>query len=322
MKPYKTIKYFISILCLSILGFISLNGMEDKGIAHEVELKTEKIVSQNQIVYLISNPRASMVELLRWAGNNNNFKVMHIPANYAYCHANNFVKTVEGWYRADAPTTYEEAMNDISKEADKSNVFVGENTHTVNQFLPANPNFMNDPRVKFLVLIRELHGSTIDYYMQKKDYFDTLPEEQMSRSLGFEGLYNLLLEFRKNGKGLPLIISSEDLANKTDETVKRICDYLNIPFKAETLKWNDISKGFKTFTDSLGWYTIELTDCSLKWHEKAIKSTGFTHIERYAVADGKPTFEEIENLKHREICQKAYEENLVYYNKIQDMIKK
>jgi len=281
-------------------------------------------VKSHDIVYVISNPRASLVELLRWAGNLNHFKVMHIPANYAYCNVpeHDYTKIVEGWYRQDSPTTYKQAKDDILKEAEKAPVFVGENTHTVNEFLPANPDFMQDPRVKFLVLIREPHGSTIDYYMQKKDYFDTLPEEQMSRSLGFEGLYNLLLQFEKSGKGLPLIVSSENLANKTNETIQKTCDYLNIPFKEQALHWKDISDNFTTFEDKLGWYSLELTDCSKKWHEKAIKSTGFSPIEKYAVdAEGNPTFEEIENLKHREICKKAYEENLVFYDKIQKMIK-
>ena len=29
--------------------------------------------------------------------------------------------------------------------------------------------------------------------------------------------------------------------------------------------------------------------------------------------DGKPTFDEIKNLEHKELCIKAYEENIVYY---------
>jgi len=276
---------------------------------------------KHAIVYLISNPRASLVEFLRMIGTRGDIKVMHIPANYAYCHANNYVETVKGWYRDDAPTTYSQAKEDIIEEAKKSDVIVGENTHTVNEFLKANPDFISNPDVQFMVLISEPHGSIISYYEQKKDYFDKLPETQMSASIGFEGLYNLLQELKNSDKGLPLIISTESLYYNTRETVQKVCDYLNIPFKEESLQWKDISENFTTF-ESEGWYTIELTECSKKWHGKAIRSTGFTEPGKYAVdTEGNPTFEEIENPKHKEICKRAYLDNLAFYKKIQDLIK-
>lgn len=175
--------------------------------------------------------------------------------------------------------------------------------------------------MQFLVLIREPYGSIIDYYDQKKDYFDKLSEDQMDKSIGFEGLYNLLNQIKASNNVIPLIFSTEDLYYNTNNTVQKICDYLNIDFKEESLRWNDISENFTTF-ESQGWYTIELTDCSKKWHEKAIKSTGFTRPMGYALnVIGEAKFEEIENPKHRAICKKAYEDNLVYYNKILNLFK-
>lgn len=98
MKKIKYISFFILVLFLQSTIYLKAN---------------------NRIVYLISNPRSSMLEFLRMIGERGDFKVMHIPANYAYCHANDYVELVKGWYREDAPSNYVQAKEDILKEAEK-----------------------------------------------------------------------------------------------------------------------------------------------------------------------------------------------------------
>jgi hypothetical protein len=160
-------------------------------------------------------------------------------------------------------------------------------------------------------LLSNPHTATISYYEKKKDYFEKLPAQQMTDSIGLKDLHSFGQELKQRGCRSPLIIKSEDLAANTSETVKAMCEYLDIPFKPESLQWKDLSENFVKFE---GWYTIELTDCAKHWHGDAIKSTNFTKPLTYAVDEtGKPTFEEIINPAHREICVKAYEENLVYY---------
>ncbi len=273
----------------------------------------EYLVGNNRISYLIANPRASLVEFLRMVGNRGDFKVMHIPANWAYCHAHNYTDIAKGWYREDAPTTYAQAKADILKEVEKAPVFVGENTHTAKDFLEYDKDFIKDPRVQLVFLISNPHRAIIEYYEKKKNYFDKLPSSQLSESIGLKDLYKLLEDMKKNGLTLPLIIKSEDLYYTTKEAVQSVCDYLHVPFKEESLHWKDISENFSSFTD-LGWYTIELTECSKHWHGDAIKSTGFSEPQAYALdKNHNPTFEEISNPEHRRICMQAYEENIAYY---------
>ncbi len=270
--------------------------------------------AENRIVYLIANPRASMVEFLRMIGNRGDFKVMHIPANWAYCHAHNYTKLTEGWYREDAPKTYLQAKDDIYKEAENSAVFVGENTHTAKDFLEENKEFIKDPRVQLIILVRNPHGSIIDYYEKKEKIFDELPRSQLSASMGFKDVYELVQVMNSQGCN-PLIIQTEDLYNNTKNTVQSVCDYLNVPCKEEWLHWKDISENFTSFP---GWYTIEVTKTAVDWHMDAIKSTGFTRSMTYVVdEEGNPTFQEISNPKHREICIEAYQENLPYYELLQ-----
>jgi Sulfotransferase domain len=274
---------------------------------------SQPLTAHNRIVYLIANPRTCMVEFLRMIhARDGDFKVMHIPANWAYCHVNNYLDIVKGWYREDAPTSYVEACQTILQEAETAPVFVGENTHTAVEFLAANESFKINPQVQYICLLGEPHKSVISYYEKKKNYFDELPRSQMSKSMGLKDLYELTLEFEAKNLPKPLFLKSEDLYYNTEETVKRVCQYLDIPFKEESLHWQDLSENFTSFP---GWYTIELTDCAKTWHLPAISSTGFTKPASYELdASGRPTFAEIDNPEHREICRQAYEENLVYYN--------
>ncbi len=92
--------------------------------------------------------------------------------------------------------------------------------------------------------------------------------------------------------------------------------YLEIPFLGESRYWPDVSENFSNFSD-YGWYTIEQTECAKHWHADAIKSTGFCKLEEFATdVQGRPTFEEVANLRHREICIQAYNDNLVYYKRL------
>lgn len=268
--------------------------------------------SQNEIYYLISTPRSSLVEFLRMVGQSNAFRVMHIPGNWAYCHAHNYTELCKGWYRNDAPTNYTQVKDEILKEAAKAKVFVGENTHTANDFLIHNKEFTNSPQTKFIFLVRNPHGAIIEYYEKKKSYFDKLPQSQLSESIGLKNTYNLLQELKKSGNHSLLIIKSEDLYFKMRETVQTICKYLNIPFSENLINWKDLSANFVSFP---GWHTIELTDCAKTWHMNAISSTSFTRPSVFAVdKDNNPTFEEVTNTAHRKICIDAYKENVRYYN--------
>ncbi len=271
---------------------------------------SSEIQSHKRIVYLVATTRSAMVETLRMMGERGDFKIMHIPANWAFCHVNNFTHLTKGWYRDDAPTTYAKAKEDILKEAEKADVFVGENSHTAVEFLEQNKDFMKDPRVQFVFLVRDPHCVTISYYDRKKDYFEKLTTEEFSESIGFKRMHLLLDELKQCGKK-PLIIDSKDLYYKTKETVQELCSYLSIPFIERSLQWKDISENFNSFE---GWYTIELTDCAKHWHMDAIRSTGFTKPVQYAIDEkGNPTFEEIANPQHRQTCIKIYKENLSYY---------
>lgn len=286
--------------------------------AHEEQPPEQAAVQQaHPITYIVATPCSGLIETLRMMHQRGDMNVMHIPGNLAYCHVHNYLNIVQGWYRDDAPTSYAQAAAEIESMAQKGPVVVGENTHTAMEFLADNPDFANNPNVQYVFLIGDPHEITISYYDKKKDYFDQMPEEQIARSIGYKELHAFIASLRENGKRV-FICETKSLYERPDTTIKALCTYLHILYKPEALHWSDLSANFKTFP----FWTIENTNCSLEWHSDAIRSTEFTPSQTYKVdAEGNPTFEEIENEKHHTICEKAYEENKVYYDLIKEMMK-
>lgn len=272
----------------------------------------EKTTQKNPIIYMIATPCSAMTQVLRMVHQRGDFTAMHIPANLAYCHEHNYLDLVKGWYKDDAPTTYQQALTEIKKAAEKKPLFIAETSHTATEFLTKNPEFVALPNVKFLVLIGNIHNLTISHYEKKKDHFDKLPPEQMSNAIGLKALYEFITELKKQNKKV-VICSSPDLFYKPESTVEKLCKELEISFLPQTLHWPDISENFST----LPFWTIENNSCSLAWQNDAIESTGFTEPKQYTVdKQGNPTFEEIKNKKHRDICAAAYQENMQYYTLI------
>ncbi len=267
------------------------------------------------IVYLVATPCSGMVELLRMMHERGDMTVMHIPANLAYCHVHNYVDIVRGWYREGAPVNYQQAVAEIDKMALTAPVVVGENTHTAVEFLAENQEFANRPEVHYVFLIADPHSIIISYYEKKKEYFDQLPKEQITNSVGFKELYAFITSLKDKENGV-FICQSEDLYYRSETTVQSLCNYLHIPYLPKALHWKDLSHNFSTFP----FWTIENTSCSYTWHLDAIKSTRFTQPQQYATDSyGNPTFEEIIDENHRKICVDAYKENKVYYDLIMNM---
>lgn len=304
-------RYVVVLSCTLLLGSAGTSTLLSKG--NSAKGSHDELADRPMIVYLIANPRAGLVEFLRMIGERGDFKVMHIPGNWAYCRVHDFTHLVDGWYREDAPATYAETKADILKWAEKGNVFVGENSHTAKDFLAYEEEFIKDQRVRLLFLISDPHSSIISYYKKKKAYFDELPVGQLVESMGLQYLYELSQKLKQSGCGAPLVIKTQDLHLKPNKTVQRICDYLQIPFIKESLSWENAESTFLDFTD-FGWYTIELPGCSKHWHSSAIKSTRFSKLASYAVdKQGNPTFEEVENPQHRARCIDAYNKSISYY---------
>ena len=104
---------------------------------------------------------------------------------------------------------------------------------------------------------------------------------------------------------------SEHLYTNTEITVKTLCNQIQIPFKSSSLNWEKLGK---SFTGHEKWHEHKKKDLTHRWHGNAMQSTGFTKPRQYEIdKDGDPTFSEVADLEHRDICKKLYKENIEYY---------
>ena len=120
---------------------------------------------------------------------------------------------------------------------------------------------------------------------------------------------------KQHARNKPLLIFSEDLYEHPEETAKKICEYLKIPFKESMLHWKDLGEDF---SGKEQWYETKHKEFTHHWHGDAIKSSGINKPSTYEVdSQGNPTFSEVD-VVHRAAVIAAYQANKIYY----DLIKK
>ena len=265
-----------------------------------------KTYKKNKIVYLISPPRSLSVALLRMMHARGDFEVFQEPSMRAY-DLIHYPELTKEWFLHNAPSTFQEVKQQIYQAAEHTNVFVKEMSFGVRDFLIQDKEMMNNPNIRFIFLIRNPHHTVISFYKK----CGSIPD-RFSFLCGYQATYELLKAINEHSVYKPLIIYSEDLYEHTEETIKRMCDYLEIPFKPESLAWPDLGS---EFTGHEEWHEIKIQEHFQHWHGEAIRSSGWSKPSNYEVDEfGQPTFCEITSIEHRNACKNAYEENKTYYD--------
>ncbi len=174
----------------------------------------------------------------------------------------------------------------------------------VKDFLLEDTEFMNNPNVHFVFLLRKPHDTTISFY-KKMHRLD----KKLNDLIGYQSSYEIFEKVKDVAVNKPVIIFTEDLYNNPQETVRMFCDCFNIPFLEQALHWQNLGENF---TGAQEWSEIKHPEHAHHWHGDAIKSTGISKPTSYKVdLQGNPTFEEIADTEHREAYKTAYEINKV-----------
>jgi hypothetical protein len=177
------------------------------------------------------------------------------------------------------------------------------------EFFADQPQFIENPHVHFVFLIRNPHGMMISHYKKNNDitgnFIDWFSYKELMK------IWQMVYE---KSPHKPIIISAEKLCAKPEETVQELCNQLEIPYLEHALHWENLGDNF---TGKELWNEIKPKELTHYWHGEAIKSTGFGALTQYEVDEqGIPTFSEIINLEDRQVLMKLYNENLVYYYQI------
>ena len=237
------------------------------------------------------------------------FTSLHEYFTFAYAQKHE-ANIVGDWFRekASLPKTHVEVKKIIFEAAKKSPVFVKEMSLAMADFLLQDKELVERKNVYFLILVRNPHHCAISYY---KGLNNTIIEHY-SDWLGFESTYTIFKDLQKRAFNRPVIIEAENLYTQPDAVAQLLCKHLNIPFKESMINWPQLGS---ECTGVQEWGELKNKERTDHWHGNALQSTHFEKTKSYDVDEqGNPTFNEITKLDDRELCRKAYEANLHYYN--------
>lgn len=242
----------------------------------------------NKIVYLISPPRCLSTALLRMFQARTDFVIVNEPGWGPYN------LTLYPYEKFKIPNEtgswifYSDVLQMVFEKAKTSHVLIKEISFAVEPFLLDAKQFMCNPDVYFIFLIRDPHSALISFCKKR---FKNVPLQKF----GYRSSYLLFEQVKQYGANSPIIISAEELSRYPEEIIAILCEKIGIPFKPESLHWVDLGENF----EGKEWNDRKDQKYLYHWHNDAIHSTGFRPLVSYALnAQGEPTFEEVgrENL--------------------------
>jgi hypothetical protein len=261
-----------------------------------------------KIVYFISPPRSMSVAFTRMMEARGDFTIFHEPSQYAYDKIY-YPELTAAWFREGALPTFDEVKKALLAKAEQKQVFAKEMSFAVEDFLLNDLEFVQNPNVHFVFLIRDPHPTAISFYNK----LGVWPEE-WNFLLGYKAEYEIFQFVKKNAVNKPFIIFTEDLYQDPEKTIQAFCNRLEIPFISESLHWEALSRDF---TGEKEWHELKVPHHTHHWHGEAISSSGFGKPRSYEVdGQGNPTFNEIKNEMHRSTIRQSYFMHLPYYEKL------
>ncbi|MBS0648939.1 MAG: hypothetical protein JSS10_06935 [Verrucomicrobia bacterium] len=262
----------------------------------------------HKIVYMISPPRSLSVAFTRMIQARGDFTIFHEPSQYAY-DLINYPELTASWFKKEAIRTFAEVKSALLKAAEQRQVFAKEISFAVEGFLLNDLEFVQNPNVYFVFLMRNPHPTAVSFYNK----LQTWPEE-WNFLLGYKAQYEIFQFVKRNAANKPILFFTEDLYNDPEKTVKAFCSRLEIPFVPESMQWQALSTEFNGEKE---WHELKIPHHTHHWHGEAINSKGFSKPRSYEVdAQGRPTFSEVKNEKDRATLSQAYFLHLPYYEKL------
>lgn len=266
------------------------------------------VSASHKIIIQVSPPRCLSTASLRMWQSRGDFTVMNEPFIAAWVSQNVSDKVLtSSWWRSDAPLSYLEVEQKIVDLAKNGPVFVKEESFVIFDFLKQNPEFLYNPDVHFIFLIRNPHHAIISFYKGNQKII-----ERFSYLVGYQPCYETLNMVLQASTNTPIILCAEDLYNYPYVTAQELCKKLEISFTENMLQWQDLGASFTGVNE---WHELKNPDLTHHWHGAAINSSGFHQPTLYDVdKDNNPTFSEIANEEDRQACISAYYTNKLYYD--------
>lgn len=269
-------------------------------IVNSVSAKHKTIVS-------ISAPCSLSVAFLRMMRQRGDFVVVHEPGLLAWRMHKHPEKVDHDTYRHEA-SLFSEVSEQMKKLIEDHNVFIKEEFYAAAHYLHELYDYS---KVSVIFLLRNPHHILLSLYNKVKG---KIP----SAIVDYDAMLQLFELCEQKNKRRPFIIYTEDLTENPSKIIEQFCTYADIPFKEESLHWEDLSSNF---INSEIWYDSVHARFDKTWHGNAWKSTGFIeHNKEYAIdKNSNPTFEEIEDAELRAEYLKLYHAMRPAYQRFMNM---
>lgn len=266
---------------------------------------------------LISPPRHLSTAFLRMMDARKEYIILNEPFISTFSFKSyDSTQLTQNWWLPNSPTTYQEAENRVLSYMAQGPVFIKEMTFAFDKYLSTPNPFIGNSDVHFIFLVRNPHHMLCSYY-KGLGIFGSLADE-FEYWATYQHLYELYNYVKMHHCNPPILIRSEDFYNNTEQTARKICSLLEIPFMEQMLHWNTITNELDIASQ---WHDLKQPGPISHWHGDALLSTHISKPRSYEVdGNGVPTFTEITNPVDRERVKKVYEKNLIYYQLLLDEI--
>jgi hypothetical protein len=179
----------------------------------------------NRMIALWAHPRSRSTILERVFIERGDFEVFHEP--FAHMAFDEQSAIPHDDLDCGLPRHYE-AIKALLREARQHNhVFHKDMCYHCLDELKADPQFLAEQQNVFI--IREPARTILSHYA----IFPHMP----LHAIGHKALYEIFCRVTRLSGKIPYVINAEDLANRPDETVRRLCDHLQLEFLPDSLSW-------------------------------------------------------------------------------------
>jgi hypothetical protein len=179
----------------------------------------------NRMIALWAHPRSRSTVLERVFIERGDFEVFHEP--FAHMAFDERSAIPHGNLNNGAPRDYE-AIKALLREArQRSPVFHKDMCYHCLAPLKADAEFLLEQQNVFI--IRDPARAILSHHA----IFPQMPVH----AIGHQALYDIFCEVRRLTGKTPYVINAEDLASRPAQTVRRLCDHLQLEFMPEALSW-------------------------------------------------------------------------------------
>ena len=251
-------------------------------------------LSAHPIVIVVTNARSVSTALECSFRQRGDFFVFHEPFLRAFSYrkfGKAFAEKLGMYFQTGDD---DEVAQMIKNKATEQPVFVKDLATAICPYIEDNPEWLHDPDVSLVFLIRNPAQTLESNYLKTMKLFpehlNDIPTFQR-----FDLQYQLMIKLQKLKKR-PIVIDAEDLLKNPFRMMQKLCKTLSLPFDKRALSWK---KGMRE-----EWKPFAV------FHEETANSEGFLPFE----APSEP-FKNVQP-QHLEMVKKWYARSRPYYDEM------